>query len=114
MTEDEYGLKLKKLMAMVPDFDGIDARLLSYCRPIWEGSLLLAVARNQRDCEALKTLAKTGDIIFEPQNFPGPVVLARNFGVSIGQEEIEVLGKKYLLQYSKKAPSDPIIFVVKI
>ena len=114
LTETDYGQRLRKLISIKPDFDGSDAKVLQNCRPVWEGDVLFAVARNQADCAALKGLAKPGDTLFEPQNFPGPVVLARNFGAEAGQEEIEPLGKKYLLQYSKKAPQNPKISVTMI
>jgi hypothetical protein len=114
LTETDYGQRLKKLISIKPDFDGSDAEVLQHCRPIWEGDVLFAVARNQADCAALKGPAKPGDFLFEPQNFPGPVVLARNFGAEAGQEEIEPLGKKYLLQYSKKPPRNPEISILKM
>jgi len=111
LTENEYGQRLGQLMAKCPDFDGLDAQILRHCRPIWEGSRLFAVARNQNDCEALKMLLKARDYIFEPKNFPGSVVLVRNFGDSIGQEQVESLGRKYLMQYSKKIPNESEISV---
>jgi tRNA U34 2-thiouridine synthase MnmA/TrmU len=114
LTETDYGQRLKKLIQASQDFDGSDAQILRHCRPIWEGKLLFAVARHQADCAALKGLTKPGDLIFEPQNFPGPIVLARNFGATAGQEEIEPIGKKYLLQYSKKIPQNPDILTTSI
>jgi len=111
LTEKEFGQRLGQLMAKYPDFDGSDAQILRHCRPIWEGNLLIAVARNGENCEALKGLAKTGDVVFEPENFPGPVVLARDFGKTGEKEKTEFLGKKYLLQYSKKIPNEPKISI---
>ncbi|MFA6376440.1 MAG: tRNA 4-thiouridine(8) synthase ThiI [Candidatus Paceibacterota bacterium] len=115
LTEKEYGQRLGQLMTKCPNFDGSDAQLLRHCRPIWEEDMLFAVARDQDDCAALKKLAKTKDYIFEPKNFPGSTVLARNFGKAVqgatlhNSKIIEELGKKYLLQYSKKIPVDPEI-----
>jgi tRNA U34 2-thiouridine synthase MnmA/TrmU len=114
LTETEFGEKLKKLMLAAPDFDGSDAQVLRHSRSLWEGKLLLAVARDQKDCAALKDLVKPGDMIFEPQNFPGPVVLARDFGAVLDGKTIEELGKKYLLQYSKKIPAVSEISTTKI
>ena len=111
-TETDYGQRLRKLISIEPDFNGSDAKILQHCRPIWEGDVLFAVARNQADCAALENLTKPGDFMFAPQNFPGPIVLARNFGPTICQEEIKAAGKKYILQYSKKAPQNPEISVV--
>jgi len=114
LTETEYGQKLKKLFTICSDFDGSDVQVLSHCRPIWEKKLLLAVARNESDCKMLKKLAKTGDFIMEPLNFPGPVVLARDFESGSAEDRIVPLGKKYILQYSKKIPAAPEISVYKI
>ncbi len=113
LTETEFGQRMKTLISVQPDIDGSDAQVMRHCRPIWEGKLLLAVARNKEDCAALIDLAKTGDFIFEPKNFPGPIVLARNFGAEIKKEAIESLGKKYLLQYSKKLPASPEILIIE-
>ena len=109
LTETEFGQRIKKLISVNPEIDGSDAQVLRHCRPIWEGNLLIAVARDAKNCAALKKLVKPGDVIFEPQNFAGPVVLARNFGTETKKEDIESLGKKYLLQYSKKIPETPEI-----
>ncbi|MFZ3073845.1 MAG: hypothetical protein WA093_01800 [Minisyncoccales bacterium] len=114
LTETDYRQRLRKLISIKPGFDGSDAKVLQNCRPIWEGDVLFAVARNQTDCAALKGLIKFGDFLFEPQNFPGPIVLARNFGAAACQDEIKAAGKKYILQYSKKALQNPEITVVKI
>lgn len=114
LTETEFGQRMKKLISVNPNIDGSDAQVMRHCRPIWEGNLLIAVARNKEDCAALVGLVKKEDILFEPKNFPGPVVLARNFGAEIKREEIETLGKKYLLQYSKKLPETPEISVTVI
>jgi tRNA U34 2-thiouridine synthase MnmA/TrmU len=113
LTEDEYGRRLKKLIEANPDFDGSDAQILRRCRPIWESRLLFAVARNKEECAALKSLAKSGDYLIEPQNFSGPVVLARNFGSPAKQGQIEESGKKHLLRYSKKVPQGPEILIEK-
>jgi len=111
LTEPEYGKRLKELMAKCANFSGGDARLLRCGRPIWEGDLLVVVARDQNDCIALKDLAKTGDWLFEPQNFPGPIVIIRDFGKlsAPNLETIKNLGEKYVLRYSKKIPFNPKI-----
>ena len=112
LTEVEYGRHLRELAAIAPDFDANDARILRQGRIFWEGGLLIAVARDQNECAALKNLAKTGDLVFEPQNFPGPAVLLRNFGqasqVSQG-ETLRHLGERYVLRFSKKIPLHPEI-----
>ena len=114
LTETEFGQRMKKMISANPDIDGSDAQVMRHCRPIWEGKLLIAVARNKEDCAALARLVKKGDMLFEPKNFPGPIALARNFGAETKKEAIEAFGKKYLLQYSKKLPETPEISVTII
>jgi hypothetical protein len=94
------------------DFDGMDTKVLLCGRVFWEGNLMIVVARDANDCEKLPKLKKSGDVIFVPENFPGPVVLIRNFGQTIDSDKIEILGKKYLLRYSKKIAADPLIAVM--
>jgi len=95
---------IKKLSKIKPDFEASDAQLLRYCRPIWEGKLLIAVARDQIDCQALLGLLNQGDVLLEPINFSGPTVVERNFGQDILLSEMVAQGKKYLKKYSKKLP----------
>ena len=114
LTDPEYGRRMKQLMSARPDFDANDALVLRYCRPVWEQKLLIAVARDKNDCEELVKLAKPGDMLLEPANFSGPVVVGRNFGGDIPNSEIVEFGKKYLLQYSKKIPAVPEIDVKNI
>jgi tRNA-uridine 2-sulfurtransferase len=109
LTEKEFGSRLKELIQKKVDFDGFDAGVLRYGRPIWEGNLLIVVARDAKDCDMLQKLTKLGDIILLPENFPGPVVLARNFGGATSKEQAELSGRKYLFQYSKKIPEVPKI-----
>jgi tRNA-uridine 2-sulfurtransferase len=111
LTEPEYGRRLKVLAAAKPDFDGSDARLLQNCRPLWEGKLLIAVARDKNECAELSGLIRSGDLVLEPVNFPGPVAVARDFGSNYNKEEAGILAKKYLLQYSKKVPANPEISI---
>lgn len=107
LTEGDYGRKLKKLMEINPDFDGSDARILRHCRLVWEGKRLFAIARDRNDCAMLKELAKAGDFLLEPKNFPGPAVLARNFGELANQDEMEKRCQDYILCHSKKIPPRP-------
>lgn len=111
LTEDDYGRKLKKLIEINPNFDGLDAQILRHCRPIWEGKRLFAIARNQEECAQLIKLAKPNDFLCEPKNFPGPVVLVKNFGEPVGQNKAEELCRDYILRYSKKVPLHPEISV---
>ena len=77
-------------MAVKPDFDGLDARLLQHCRPVWVDKILIAIARNHDECVALAGLVKTGDLLLEPENFPGPIVVVRDFGDAADKELISL------------------------
>ncbi len=114
LTDPEYGKRMKKLVLVKPDFDACDAQILRYCRPIWEESMFFAVARDKDDCGALAGLVKAGDLFFEPVNFSGPVVVARNFGKEKAEERAIESGRKYLLQYSKNVPAAPEIKIKNV
>jgi len=118
LTDAEYARRLKELMANCPNFDGADARLLRYGRAIWQDGRLVMIARDQKECQNLKVMARRGDWLFEPQNFSGPTVLIRNFGKKIGQGEtlaslgeIKKMGQDFVRRYSKKVPSYPDILI---
>jgi tRNA-specific 2-thiouridylase len=106
LTERDYAEKLKKLLERKKGIDGSDACLLSGGRIFWEGDALVVVARDQRECANLEKLAKAGDLLFNPENFPGPTVLMRNYGVTGHGNNLEEIGEKYVLKYSKKASAD--------
>ncbi len=114
LTELDFGKKLKELMAKRPDFSGNDAQIMRFGRVVWEDKTLFVVARDENECEKLKEFAKAGDWLAEPQNFPGPTVLVRDFGKAMPPEAVEALAKKYVLRYSKKLPSQPEISVKNI
>jgi hypothetical protein len=113
LTEIDYANRLNALAGKCPNYEGSDAQILRFGHPIWEGNTLFIIARNQVECQKLVDSAKTGDLLFEPKNFSGPMVLARNFGKTGEKEKIELFGKKYLLQYSKKIPADPEILAIE-
>ena len=118
LTDAEYARRLEELMRRRPNFGGNDARLLRYGRAVWQKDLLAVIARNQAECQNLKIMARAGDWLFEPQNFPGPTVLIRNFGKKNGQGEtlpdsgeIKKMGQDFVRRYSKKVPSRPDILI---
>jgi len=118
LTDAEYARRLEELMRRQPDFDGDDARLLRYGRAVWQKDLLAVIARNQAECQNLKIMARAGDWLFEPQNFPGPTVLVRSFGKKNGQGftlavlgEIKKMGQDFVRRYSKKVPPRPDILI---
>ena len=118
LTDAEYARRLEELMRRQPDFGGDDARLLRHGRAVWQKDLLAVIARNQAECQNLKIMARAGDWLFEPQNFPGPTVLVRSFGKKNGQGEtlpdsgeIKKMGQDFVRRYSKKVPAHPDILI---
>lgn len=118
LTDAEYARRLEELMRRRPNFGGNDARLLRYGRAVWQKDLLAVIARNQAECQNLKIMARAGDWLFEPQNFPGPTVLVRSFGKKNGQGftlavlgEIKKMGQDFVRRYSKKVPPRPDILI---
>lgn len=122
LTEKDYGQKLAQLFEIQPEADGADARLLRFGRIFYLGrrsfseggrnDILIVVARDESECQAIIKLAKIGDLIFSPKNFKGTTVLIRNFG-NVADEELKAIGRDYLLRFSKKAPSDAEITIEK-
>jgi tRNA U34 2-thiouridine synthase MnmA/TrmU len=113
LTEKDYGQKLAKLFEIQPEADGADARLLRFGRIFYDNKTLIVVARDESECQAIKKLAKIGDLIFSPENFKGTTVLIRNFG-NVADEELKTTGREYVLRFSKKAPKEAKIAIQKI
>lgn len=109
LCEKDYGDKLDKAIKMKPDLDGNDAVLLKSGRIFFEDDAVVAVARDKQESKNLPQLAKNGDLVFLPENFSGPTVLIRNFGLNLPAMVAEALGKSYVLKYSKKIPKNPKI-----
>lgn len=116
LTDSEYGRQLKILTEKNQNFTGSDAKILRRGRVIWQGDLLVIIARDQNECQDLKNLAQIRDFFFEPRNFSGPAVLIRDFGKRRDMNEnlfyhkkIAAMGREYVLRYSKKIPLSPEI-----
>jgi len=112
LTDLEYSKKLKELFSKIPDCDGDDCQILTKGRIFWEGSNLIVVARNEKECKEIEKLKKKKDLILEPENFSGPTVLIRGFNQKI-KKEIVIRAVEFLLNYSKKLPLKEIIIELK-
>ena len=102
LTEKDYGDKLANAIKIKPELDGNDIQILRSGRVIFEGETLIVVARDKTESEALPQLAKKGDTVFLPENFPGPAVLLRDFRCKLTAAQAEEIGKAYLLKFTKK------------
>ncbi|HOX30572.1 MAG TPA: tRNA 4-thiouridine(8) synthase ThiI [Candidatus Paceibacterota bacterium] len=109
LCEKDYGDKLACALKINPDLDGNDVLALKSGRIFFEKQALVVVARDKAESEILPALAKAGDTVFSPGNFPGPAVLVRNLGKKLSEPDLEAIGRSYLAKYSKKTPKDPRI-----
>lgn len=110
LTDKNYAQKLARLFEINPTANGGDVKLMSAGRIFYNGRILIVVARNQAESEALLAAKKTGDIVAIPENFPGPTVLIRNFNDN-KPAEINNLAKEYILRFSKKPVVNPRILI---
>jgi tRNA-specific 2-thiouridylase len=118
LTDLDYSQKVKKLFKRHPDCDGNDCQLLRKGRIFWlppthqPDNSLVVVGRNEEENGELRKLKKQKDLILEPKNFPGPIVLIRGFGKKIKKEIIKG-AIEILLHYTKKIPEEIIIKLKK-
>lgn len=110
LTDPIYSNKLSELFKKVPDFDGNDVRVIRFGRVFWKNSLLVVVARDEKECSGLANFRKKGDVVLEPYNFSGPTVLVRKYKKSPRNEMIDC-GAEYVCEYSKNVPDD---FILKL
>lgn len=106
LTDKEYSKKLKKLIEIKPDFDSNDAKVLTKGRVFFDEKTMFVVTRNKEEGEEIRNFFKKGDVVLEPQNFPGPTVLVRGSLIK--------KGKEYLIKYSKKVPEKSNILIKRI
>ncbi|MFA5368528.1 MAG: tRNA 4-thiouridine(8) synthase ThiI [Candidatus Paceibacterota bacterium] len=108
LTEKYYGINLKKLLSLKKNPDDNDCNFIRAGRVFWENSNLIVVARNEKESKQLKKIRKSTDLYLEPKNFPGPSIVVRPYKKS-SREGMIFVGKKYLMQFSKNIPNDPVI-----
>jgi hypothetical protein len=102
LCEKDFGDKLAMALKINLDLDGNDIRVLRSGRVFFEGDVLIVVAHNKIESQSLPALVKTGDLVFLPENFPGPAVLLRDFKQKLAAVQAEEIGKAYLLKFTKK------------
>lgn len=110
LTDKNYSNNLKTLLSLKKSIDENDAKIIRAGRILWEDSILIVVARNQVESEALKKMRTKDDLYLEPKNFSGPSVIMRQYKKS-PRDEVISIGRKYLLQFSKNIPENPILTI---
>lgn len=99
LTDKEFSKKLRELLERVEKTKPSDFALLRIGRHFWSGNTRIILGRNHEENLALKKLAEKGDMIIEPENFPGPTALLRG---DIINGDIET-AKQKVAEYMKNA-----------
>lgn len=106
LTDPEFSLKLKNLLALKKSLSKNDITLLKNGRQIFQKGVWMVVGRNEKEDEKIKTLLQKNDFLVEMENCPGSTILGRNLSakqkVFIAQIEE---AKKLIIHYSAKARS---------
>lgn len=111
LCDKEFSKRFKAMLEIFGDLDENDVELLKLGRHCWYSyprqsvsnprePALVIVGRNQEENQKLEKLAKTGNILIKPENFPGPTALIRCKKIS---EEIIQKSKDLIKKYSPKA-----------
>lgn len=105
LTDKNYSKNLKILLSFKKNPKGSDFLLLKQGRVFWKNNILIVVARDKNESDNLKKIKEKKDLYLEPKNFSGPSVIIRALGKR-NKKEIDILGKEYLLKFSKNIPPD--------
>ncbi len=79
-----------------------DFLLAQLGRQYWHDGHWLTIGRNKQDNQALLQQMKSGDIVFKPEQIPGPIALGRQYGQQWSEEMLESAAL-LLLSFSPKA-----------
>lgn len=104
LCEPEFAKKLFELFKKWPKAEGDDVKLLFLGRHFWYRNNKIILGKNKEENEKLVKMAKKGDFLVEPANFPGPTALIR--GPKITPHAIKK-AKTLILTYSKKQSTSP-------
>lgn len=99
LTDPYFSQRLKELFQKWPDCQGNDVQLLKLGRHFWLKDNKIIVGRNQEENETIKKLARRGDVLISPNDFPGPTVLIRGHQKIL--EESLLKAKELVEKYSK-------------
>ncbi|MEA3273276.1 MAG: tRNA 4-thiouridine(8) synthase ThiI [Patescibacteria group bacterium] len=81
LTDPEFSHRLKTLLQKNPNCKINDIQLLKQGRLFWDKKNLIVVGRDEADNQQLeKTYRKSTDVLMELVEYPGPLMLIRNFG----------------------------------
>jgi len=78
LTDPQFSIRLKEMLEKWKNADCEDMELLKIGRHFWKGDFLMVVGRNEKENKIIQKLKKKEDIIVEPKNIPGPLILIRS------------------------------------
>ena len=95
LTDPVIAARLRDLFAHVPDYDLADLHLLKIGRHFrLHPGLKIILGRNRAENEKIRSLAKSGVILFQPAGFRGPTALACGTVDPLAEQEIgEILAR---------------------
>lgn len=100
LTDLQFAQRLKELFIKWPDCQGNDVQLIKLGRHFWVDNNKIIVGRHEQENKEIKKLARKGDILIEPKDFPGPTILIR--GKPKLLKESLIKAKELMLKYSPK------------
>jgi tRNA U34 2-thiouridine synthase MnmA/TrmU len=100
LTDLQFGQRLRELFDRWPDCQGNDVKLLKLGRHFWVKDNKIVVGRNKEENEQIKKLARKGDILIEPKDFPGPTILIRSKKKILVESLTKA--KELMIKYSPK------------
>jgi len=92
LTDLQFSQRLGEMMKRWPGATPEDVELLKYGRIFWANFLdkkwvLMVVARDQKEAEKLKQLARAGDVVVELSETTGPLTLVRELKTETDQKK---------------------------
>ncbi len=100
LTDLQFAERFKQMLKYWPDCQGDDVKLLKLGRHFWIEDNLIIVGRNKEENEQIQKLKQKGDVIIEPEGYPGPTILIR--GKDKVLEASLIKAKDLMIKYSPK------------
>lgn len=110
LTEPNYSRRLRDLYTKSSDFETGDIEILRFGRHfrLPSGAKVIST-RDSREYEAIKTLIKDNDMIFDTVEFSGSIIILRDFH----SEEDVSFAAAVAARYSKGAAQDKVLVKYK-
>lgn len=99
LTDPAFSERVKALFENFADPKPQDAELLKHGRVFWKDKALIVVGRDDEENKKLAKLAKSGDVLIEMKDIPGPTALVRGKITA----EVKKKAKELVRKYAKKA-----------